>query len=72
MGFAAGWSRKLVSMNHGKEDARSRYPESIIKLFAVIHAYFLPFRWFEGFTNALTNHVKGLTAGDYISIGRQG
>lgn len=68
MGFVAGWSRELVAMNDGKEGARFRYPESFIKLLAVIHAYLLPFRQLEGFTKALTNHVDGLKAPDYTSI----
>ena len=68
MGFVAGWSRELVAMNDGKEGARFRYPESFIKLLAVIHAYLLPFRQLEGFTKALTNHVDGLKTPDYTSI----
>lgn len=68
MGFVAGWSRELEDMNDGKEGARFRYPESFIKLLAVIHAYLLPFRQLEGFTKALTNHVDGLKAPDYTSI----
>jgi hypothetical protein len=37
--FFAGWSRELKSMNYGKEGGRYRYPESFIKLLAVVHAY---------------------------------
>lgn len=68
MGFVASWSSDLEAMNDGKEGARFRYPESFIKLLAVIHAYLLPFRQLEGFTKALTNHVDGLKAPDYTSI----
>ena len=68
MGFVAGWSRELIAMNEGKEGARFRYPESLVKLLAVIHAYLLPFRQLEGFTKALTNHVDGLKPPDYTSI----
>lgn len=68
MGFVAGWSRELAAMNDGKEGARFRYPESFIRLLAVIHAYLLPFRQLEGFTKALTNHVDGLKAPDYTSM----
>jgi len=68
MGFVVGWSGELKAMNNGKEGARFRYPESFIKLLAVIHAYLLPFRQLEGFTKALTSHVDGLKAPDYTSI----
>ena len=68
MGFVAGWSNDLKAMNEGKEGARFRYPESFIKLLAVIHAYLLPFRQLEGFTKALTSHVDGLKAPDYTTI----
>jgi len=36
--FVAGWSRELKAMNDGKEGGRYHYPESFIKLLAVVHA----------------------------------
>jgi hypothetical protein len=55
-------------MNERKEGARFRYPESFIKLLAVVHAYVLPYRQLEGFTRALSQHVDGLKAPDYTTI----
>jgi hypothetical protein len=66
--FVAGWSRELKGMNERKEGARFRYPESFIKLLAVVHAYVLPFRQLEGFTRALSQYVDGLKAPDYTTI----
>jgi len=40
--FMADWSRELKVMNQHKEGARYRYPESFIKLLAMVHAYVLP------------------------------
>jgi len=40
--FVADWSRELKAMNEHKEGARYRYPESFIKLLAMVHAYILP------------------------------
>ena len=68
VGFVAGWSNDLEAMNEGKEGARFRYPESFIKLLALIHAYLLPFRQLEGFTKALTGHFDGLKVPDYTTI----
>jgi hypothetical protein len=55
-------------MNERKEGAKFRYPESFIKLLAVVHAYVLPYRQLEGFTRALSQHVDGLKAPDYTTI----
>jgi hypothetical protein len=55
-------------MNERKEGARFRYPESFIKLLAVVHAYVLPFRQLEGFTRALSQYVDELKAPDYTTI----
>lgn len=62
------WSRELKAMNERKEGAKFRYPESFIKLLAVVHAYVLPYRQLEGFTRALSQHVDGLKAPDYTTI----
>ncbi len=66
--FVAGWSRELKAMNDGKEGGRYRYPESFIKLLAVVHAYVLPYRQLEGFMRGLSQHVDGLKAPDYTTI----
>jgi hypothetical protein len=66
--FVADWSRELKGMNERKEGARFRYPESFIKLLAVVHAYVLPFTQLEGFTRALSQYVDGLKAPDYTTI----
>ncbi len=66
--FVADWSRELKAMNHRKEGARYRYPESFVKLLAVVHAYVLPYRQLEGFMRALSQHVDGLKAPDYTTI----
>ena len=66
--FVAGWSRELKAMNDGKEGGRYRYPESFVKLLAVVHAYVLPYRQLEGFMRGLSQHVDGLKAPDYTTI----
>jgi hypothetical protein len=66
--FVTGWSKELKAMNAGKEGSRYRYPESFIKLLAVVHAYVLPYRQLEGFMRALSQHVDGLKAPDYTTI----
>jgi transposase len=66
--FVADWSRELKAMNERKEGAKYRYPESFIKLLAVVHAYVLPYRQLEGFMRALSQHVDGLKAPDYTTI----
>jgi hypothetical protein len=55
-------------MNEGKEGGRYRYPESFIKLLAVVHAYVLPYRQLEGFMRGLSQYVDGLKAPDYTTI----
>jgi len=66
--FVANWQRELTAMNSGKEGGRYRYPESFIKLLAVVHAYVLPYRQLEGFMRGLSQHVDGLKAPDYTTI----
>jgi len=66
--FVANWSAELKTMNEAKEGARFRYPESFVKLLAVVHAYILPYRQLEEFTRALNQHVDGLKAPDYTTI----
>ena len=55
-------------MNDDKEGGRYLYPESLIKLLTVVHAYVLPYRQLEGFMRALSQRVDGLKAPDYTTI----
>jgi hypothetical protein len=66
--FVEGWSRELKTMNDGKEGGRYRYPESFIKLLAIVHTYVLPYRQLEGFMRGLSQYVDGLKAPDYTTI----
>ena len=66
--FVTNWSKELNAMNERKEGARYTYPESFIKLLAVVHAYILPYRQLEGFMRGLSQHVDGLKAPDYTTI----
>src|SRR5665647_1289903 len=66
--FVANWSKELKAMNTRKEGARYTYPESFIKLLAVVHAYVLSYRQLEGFMRGLSQHVDGLKAPDYTTI----
>ena len=66
--FVTSWSKELKAMNERKEGARYTYPESFIKLLAVVHAYILPYRQLEGFMRGLSQHVDGLKAPDYTTI----
>lgn len=68
MAFLKDWSRELKGMNHGKEGARYRYPESFMRLLAILHAYILPYRQLEGFIRALADHVEGLKTPDFTTI----
>ena len=66
--FVASWSKELKTMNNGKEGGRYCYPESFIKLLAVVHTYVLPYRQLEGFKRGLSLYVDGLKAPDYTTI----
>ena len=66
--FVAGWQRELKAMNTRKEGGRYQYPESFIKLLAVVHAYVLPHRQLEGFMRGMGQYVDGLKAPDYTTI----
>ena len=68
MDFVADWSRELKTINERKEGTRYRYPESFIKLLAMVHVYVLPYRQLEDFTRALNQLVNGLKAPDYTMM----
>ncbi len=67
MDFIDTWPDELAKMNDGKVGKPFDYPESLIKLLAVVHAYLLPYRQSEGFTRALMRHTS-LKAPDFTSI----
>lgn len=69
MDFIEKWPDELARMNEGKEGKPFLYPESLIKLLAIVHVYLLPYRQLEGFTRALMKYVDdGLKAPDFTSI----
>ena len=66
-----GWGEELEEMNRGKDGARYRYPETLIKLQGLIRALFrLPYRQLEGFTHALSRWEPRLTVPDYTTCRR--
>jgi len=66
------WEEELKSMNRGKEGARFRFPDGMIRLLGFIRLLFhLPYRQGEGFVNALSRYVEGLTAPDYTTLYRR-
>jgi len=74
MDFIDTWPEELARMNEGKEGKPFDYPESLIRLLAIVHAYLLPYRQLEGFTRAFMKHVDAannvdeLKAPDFTSI----
>lgn len=67
--FVKGWSGELSRMNEGKEGARFRYPDSLIRLLGFLHVYLhLPYRQLEGFIRALSRYVERLEVPDYSSM----
>ncbi len=67
MDFIDTWPDELAKMNDGKVGKPFDYPESLIRLLAIVHAYLLPYRQSEGFTRALMRHTS-LKAPDFTSI----
>lgn len=67
MDFIDSWPDELAKMNDGKVGKPFDYPESLIKLLAIVHAYLLPYRQSEGFTRALMRHTS-LKTPDFTSI----
>jgi len=67
MDFIDTWPDELAKMNDSKVGKPFDYPESLIKLLAIVHAYLLPYRQSEGFTRALLRHTS-LNAPDFTSI----
>ncbi len=67
MDFIDTWPDELAKMNDGKVGKPFDYPESLIRLLAIVHAYLLPYRQSEGFTRALMKHTS-LKTPDFTSI----
>ena len=66
--FLSSWQKELGKMNDGKEGARYRYPDSLVKLLATIHAYLLPYRQLEGFIKMFAEHMEDLEVPDYTTM----
>lgn len=69
-GFLQNWRAELKKMNKGKECPHFRYPNSLISLLAIVHAYLLPYRQLEGFLRMMSIHIKKLqeTVPDFTTI----
>jgi transposase len=69
-GFLQNWRAELKKMNKGKEGPHYRYPNSLISLLAIVHAYLLPYRQLEGFLRMMSIHIKKLreTVPDFTTI----
>jgi hypothetical protein len=66
------WEEELEAVNRGKEGARFRFPDSFIQLLGFIRLMFhLPYRQAEGFIEALSRYIEGLTAPDYTTLNKR-
>ena len=66
------WEEELEGMNRGKEGARFMFPDGFIRLSGFIRLLFhLPYRQSEGFVDALSRYIEGLTAPDYTALNRR-
>jgi hypothetical protein len=66
------WKQELHKMNQGKEGARYSYPETLIKLQALLRSlYGLPYRQLQGFTTALAKWEPALTVPCYSTTCRR-
>jgi hypothetical protein len=65
------WHNELNGMNHGKEGAAYRYPDSFVQLLGYMRVYFhLPYRQTEGVVRAYSNN-KVPAVPDYSTINRR-
>jgi hypothetical protein len=65
------WRNELNEMNHGKEGAAYRYPDSFVQLLGYMRVYFhLPYRQTEGVVRAHANN-KVPAVPDYSTINRR-
>jgi len=66
------WKQELGKMNQGKEGARYRYPETLIRLQALLRSiYGLPYRQLQGFTLALARWEPALMVPCYSTTCRR-
>ena len=71
-GFLETWNEELAFLNKGKEGARYRYPESLIRFCSVLKACFhLGFRQEQGFLQALQEWVPFQSVPSYSQIERR-
>jgi hypothetical protein len=72
LGLLKSWGEELEEMNGGREGGRYLYPDSLIRLQAVIRACFrLPYRQLEGFSRALSRWEPRLVTPDYSTTCRR-
>ena len=65
------WRNSLHGLNHGKEGAAYRYPDSFVQLLGYMRVYFhLPYRQTEGVVRAHSNN-KVPAVPDYSTINRR-
>jgi IS5 family transposase len=66
------WEEELEAMNQRKEGACFKFPDGLIRLLGFIRLLFhLPYRQTEGFVEALSRYMDGLTAPDYTTLNRR-
>ena len=72
LGLLQSWGEELEEVNRCREGGRYRYPDSLIRLQALIRACFRPpYRQLEGFTLALSRWGPRLRAPDYSATCRR-
>ena len=64
------WNEELEQMNEGKVGAQYEFPESLIRLQAVLHQW-IDYRGLEGFTRKLVEIAKLPAFNDYSTINRR-
>ena len=69
--FVEQWDKELVRMNAGKVGARYQFPNTLIELQAIWHAYRVPFRTIEGMTRDLVALGNLPAYNDYSTVNRR-
>jgi IS5 family transposase len=66
------WEEELEVMNRRKEGARFMFPDGFVRLLGFVRVLFhLPYRQTEGFVEALSRYMEGLSAPDYTTLNRR-
>jgi len=66
------WEEELEAANRDKEGAPFKFPNGFIRLLGFVRFLFhLPYRQSEGFVDALSRYIEGLTAPDYTTLHRR-